>query len=365
MRELKRESPFPPVPSMASNSGLKKTRTARLAKDLVQPEDQIAPVCPPPATGSDAIAPALDTASNFNLPTDAVSETPKRRQRQPAPKAKPAASKAKKTSTTTLNKPNWDVSKQLILDRFRHLEQECTQIKTQAAELNQQSTAIQAEMEHLRTIAKQVTPVASPPPAIASSTYRLQPTGRRDVVAAEKFPVAAALAPDQLPQAIVPPVRLPVRSVSVPPVSSHLSSPVPPISDKLLAIAHSAYGTAPPAAHPPAAPVTRAHLRPPGQLPLWGQIGWRRLVRWWQTMPEARGAIAIDALALVFGAVTLRLGLQVFVNTLPGWGGLISLLILLPIASAIYLALFKPKANAVVIYRLVLITLGLVLGGKL
>ncbi len=363
MRELKIESPFPAVPPLSSDPSLKKPRTARLAKDLAPTERNPAKASLHPTAEVTAIPSPAGEASALNLPTDAMTETPKRRQRQTAQKAKPAASKAKKTPATALAKPNWDVSKQLILDRFRQLEQECTQIKTQAAELNQQSTAIQAEMAQLRTIAQQVTPAPSPPP-MPTSAYRAKPMGRRDVVDTSKLSATEALEIDRPREPIAPPGRC-APSVGVPPVSSQIANPVPPISGKLLAIAHSAYGTTPPEAQLGGASGGRTPFRRPGSLRAWGQRGWRRLEQWWQTMPEARGAIAIDALALVFGAGALRLGLQGLVNTLPGLAGLTSLLMLLPIAWAIYLALFKPKANAVVIYRLVLITLGLLLGGKL
>jgi hypothetical protein len=376
MRELKIESPLPPLPQItpiAAEIGGKKSRTARLAKDSA------------PASQAQGVGQQERSAeAAISLPVDTVTETPKKRQRQTSAKAKSTA-KAKNAPVTDLAKSHLDVSKQLILDRFRQLEQECTQIKTQAAELNQQSTAIQAQMEYLRNIAQQATP-ASP-----TSTYRAQPTGLRDIVtsankvqAPDTIPDTAnrqrfqpslqsAIATSQLqiqgssPDAIRPPTGPPVgpppRSPQVPPVSSQLATPA--ISHKLLAIAHAAYDAN------PTSSTTRSRERNQPQ-PLRRRVRWpawpagRDLInRWLQTMPEQRGAIAIDALATVFSAIVIRWGLQALVNTWPILSGLFSLVILLPAAVAIYLALFKPKANSVVIYRLLLITLGLLLGGKL
>jgi hypothetical protein len=352
MRELKIEGSFPVVPPLSVEVGLKKARTARLAKNLASPDSEPELVSP----ASAKTTPIVD--DSLSLPTDAVTETPKRRSRQAAQKTKPAAGKAKKSPPTALAKPNWDVSKQLILDRFRQLEQECNQIKTQAAELNQQSTAIQAEMEHLRTIAKQVAPLPLAPDP-TTSAYRVKPTGLRDIVDQGKLQAGdAGLDP------IAEPIARRSSGRAVPPVSSQLPPTMPPVSDKLYAIAYSTYGA------PPAASVAER-----GSAPLAGSHSVpgagrrspfrRQAERWWQTMPTVRWAIAVDALATVFGAVLGRLGLQLLVNAWPAIAGIISLMILLPIAAAIYLALFKPKANSVVIYRLVLITLGLVLGGKL
>ena len=368
MRELKTENPFPAVPALASDPDLKKSRPARSAKEVAQPEGKTTKTNPQTPIEIGDGPSALESMRVLDLSADATTETPKRRQRQAAQNSKPATSKAKKKTITeaALTEPKWDLSKQLILDRFRQLEQDCTQIKTQAEELNQQSTAIQAEIEHLRTIARQVTSVISPPP-LSPNTYRAKPTGGRDSVDGKTARTAAAISapPHSTGTPITSPVQ-PARAPSVSPVSSQRSRPVPPISDKLLAIAHAAYHAASP--QPPTAPASRAYSRrEPGQMRTSAPMQMIRqwLERWWQTMPEARGVIAIDALALVFGAVALRLGLQVIVNTLPALTGLLSSLIVLPILLALYLALFKPKAKAVVIYRLLLISLGLVLGGKL
>jgi len=71
-----------------------------------------------------------------------------------------------------------------------------------------------------------------------------------------------------------------------------------------------------------------------------------------------------DATLWIVLAIATRIGLRLLTGILPAFTPLVFLLMFVPAALAIYLAGFVPKAGAVSSYRLFLITLGLLIGGK-
>jgi hypothetical protein len=72
-----------------------------------------------------------------------------------------------------------------------------------------------------------------------------------------------------------------------------------------------------------------------------------------------------DAFLWIVIAAVLRVGSRFLIMTYPAYTPLIMILMLAPAAGAVYLALFVPRAGFVSVYRLFLIMLGLLLGGKL
>ncbi len=82
-------------------------------------------------------------------------------------------------------------------------------------------------------------------------------------------------------------------------------------------------------------------------------------------LPEQNSGIAVDAALWVLAAAGLRIGLKYLVMAVPILNFPIILLIFVPALLAAYAALFIPQANRIGIYRLLLVTLGLFVGGKL
>lgn len=71
-----------------------------------------------------------------------------------------------------------------------------------------------------------------------------------------------------------------------------------------------------------------------------------------------------DAVLWVVLAVAARAGLKLFAAAFPAYTPIVVLLTLAPAALAAYLAVFVPRAGWLPIYRLFLITVGLLLGGR-
>ncbi|WP_421659351.1 hypothetical protein [Leptothermofonsia sp. ETS-13] len=72
-----------------------------------------------------------------------------------------------------------------------------------------------------------------------------------------------------------------------------------------------------------------------------------------------------DAVLWIVLSAVVRVGFQFLMMTYSAYSPLIIGLMLAPAALAVYLAIFAPKAEPVSVYRLFLIMLGLLLGGKL
>lgn len=93
----------------------------------------------------------------------------------------------------------------------------------------------------------------------------------------------------------------------------------------------------------------------------------RRRSRWQQFLGMPRKPLErlSDAVLWVLGSVILRLGCQQLLISLPVLAPVLSLLLLLPAIAAVCLALFFPRAGATPVYRLFLISVGLLIGGRL
>ncbi|MGG6267264.1 hypothetical protein ACQ4M3_22910 [Leptolyngbya sp. AN03gr2] len=82
-------------------------------------------------------------------------------------------------------------------------------------------------------------------------------------------------------------------------------------------------------------------------------------------LPEQNSALVIDAALWILAAAGLRVGLSYLVILIPILKFPVILLMFVPALLAAYAAVFIPQANRAGIYRLLLITLGLFVGGKL
>lgn len=111
---------------------------------------------------------------------------------------------------------------------------------------------------------------------------------------------------------------------------------------------------------PPFRPTTGIHpARPRRRKPL------HRLLQRCLKLPEQNGALAIDAAVWILAAAGLRIGLKYWVAAMPVFNIPVIVLMCIPALLAAYAAFFIPQANRIGIYRLLLVTLGLFVGGKL
>ncbi len=108
--------------------------------------------------------------------------------------------------------------------------------------------------------------------------------------------------------------------------------------------------------------ITKPRSKRPALGPI-RQLG-LRLRRFLQVPTKPVDRIGDAVLWIVLSAV-IRLGARFLVMAYPALSPVVLILMFVPTALAVYLAVFVPRAGFVSIYRLFLITLGLLLGGRL
>lgn len=264
-------------------------------------------------------------------------ETPLKRGRRGTPKQ--AVAKTKRSTTpkakvaSTQVKLTWEPPPLSIAGRFQQLEHELQQLKTHAEQISQQSVEIQTEMEALRTIAHGVTQQVTPQPCQPTYAGPSMPSFMRSSAQqTSSAPQAASPTPEMRKPPEQPPEESAIAAVrSLKTLSSQ------------------------------SLPASAARLRP-------RRRSVRSLVRQLTPslkLPKQPIAIAIDALLWILAAAGLRIGLRSLVASLPVLMIPANLLIFLPAIAAAYLAIFVPRSSPVMIYRLLLVTLGLFVGGKL
>ncbi len=312
-----------------------KSKSQSIQPDQVEPDNH-----PSGSSKSKKHAIDLDRVESDRALADAALDapvqevTPTRKRRTATAKTKSQATVTAKPIASTQVKLTWEPTQPSIVARFQLLEQELRQLKTQADQINQQSIEIQSEMQELRTIAH----TAHPP---------------RPVEAVVKQPVSSS-------DLDIPPFLLDRRS-SKPESSteplSETTEPAPANRQDPLAVAQATPATPPKFSTAPRFRVAVA----PRRRTL--RYYWRRFQPRLQ-LPQTRGAIAIDAVIWTAAAAGLRIGLKILVGQVPFLGLPIFLLLFVPAVVAGYLAFCVPKSSPVLIYRLLLMTLGLLIGGK-
>lgn len=90
-----------------------------------------------------------------------------------------------------------------------------------------------------------------------------------------------------------------------------------------------------------------------------------KLIKRCLTLPDQHSGVAIDAALWVLAAAGLRIGLKYLAFSVPILAAPVNILLFVPALVAVYSALFMPQVNRVGIYRLLLVTMGLFVGGKL
>ncbi len=332
MRELKSESQIQPD---RGEPNVKSPRASQLKEDSLK------------ETAADVDRAEADRSSLSELTEDLpAQETVARKRRASTSKTvaktkQPTPLKAKQTAATQV-RLTWEPTQPSIVERFQHLEQELRQLKTQADQINQQSIEIQSEMQELRTIAHTAHPQAqteatvkqSSLPSESSQSAELNiPPFLRDRRTAKTQLAAITTLLERSD-------RLAERAVAQPPIASVNPSDPPRFS------------TAP---RPKTVVAPRRRTL---------RYYWKRLQPRLD-LPKTRRAIAVDALIWTSVAAGLRIGLTLLAKSLPFLSTPLFLLLFCPAMLAGYLAFCVPNSKPIVIYRLLLLTLGLVIGGNL
>jgi len=104
-------------------------------------------------------------------------------------------------------------------------------------------------------------------------------------------------------------------------------------------------------------PLRQSHDRTP--VPPWVRV--KRLL----TPPRGDRAILIEAVLWVMGATVLRVAADLILAAMPVFWVPVALVLALPCVLALSLATWAPPLSLILGYRLMLIAMGLLLGGKL
>lgn len=302
---------------------------------------------------------------------------------EPPPKKprKPRQTSGKSKSASTSRKASQPApvaqSPEALLEAVQTLRDGLKQtedvLKQLASQVDQYDRSARQEVEALPPVPHREPGLPSPavPPQSASPT-----PGTSAGAGATPYPgaPAAAFPPGAgrppAPQGATPPAHRP--AVDAAPIPSwqpdRLQDPPPPSARRAAPPAGSipypspnpggglpraSYGGAPyrSSPRPPTRRVTLRHY-------------WQRLSHWLE-MPRQPVNRVVDGCVWVAAAAGLRFGLKLLVLAIPALQWPVMVLMFAPAIAAAYLALCVPQANAAVIYRLLLVTLGLLLGGKL
>lgn len=241
-----------------------------------------------------------------------------------------ATSKSTKQVATTQVKLSWEPPQSSIAARFAQLETELQQLRNQATQINEQSAAILSEMDELKSISQKV---QSPDRAL-------------------KLPLELPYeSTAQIPQ----PIAQEARPVDTPRNSSPESAQIPnrPVLPReTQQLANQLRGST--QSRRSGISVERRRRSPI-----------YRVIKQCLKLPDQPNAMAIDAALWVLASAGLRIGLDLVINAVPILAIPIHLLIFAPALIAAYSALFMPSVDRVAVYRLLLITLGLFVGGRL
>jgi hypothetical protein len=344
---------------------------------------QISPTAVSEDREAAAIAGGKAKKSRSAKSTFAALAEPPENHRWPAAEAQPAAS----TDSGRQPQPN-----QQLLAQFQQYEQALGQMQTQINRLNQQATHLQpAAPAGPQPIGNQSTPVDQPLSAVARAAASDPTRHRLPDWAADRGPVAQRLAARQAAaQALAERPGLPPAGAD-PALAGRVSLVEKRHAHRLAQELRSGIAGPSPSyiGGPQAAPDrpiryladAKARSGDPRRLRQrsgcssgrrsalsWISLIWQQVITGLPNLvpiPRGRWQKGLDAGLWILGAVLLRLASRVLLWGLPGLTGPLYLLMLAPAGLAAYLAFVVPNSNTAVIYRLLLLTLGLFIGGKL
>ena len=299
-----------------------------------------------------------ESAATGEAESESEEAAPKRKRRTTTPKATPEKAKqpAKATkqvssaqikmgSKSSQSKLSWEPSHSTIAARFAQLEQELQHYKNEVS-------SILSEMDQLKELSQQF------------NHQNSQESRRTSGLTLPMEASPKVQEPDLPMQPRVNSASTNPAIASSVPVNPGSAKPIPPISetDKLQ----------PPQVSQAASNQVRRQTGSPDRVPTRSRpkrsrhrFNWKGLSASLLKLPDESSRVAIDAVLWVLAAAGLRYGLKQLVIWLPIFSIPISILIFVPVLAAVYLALCVPKTNHVLIYRLLLITLGLFVGGRL
>lgn len=371
MTELKPDSQT--VRTVQVQPGQKKARTSRAAKAATVQEAAIA------AEASGAVA--------AETPANIPEEPPKRKRRTSSTKttqAKSQATSRSKQTASTQVKLAWEVPATTIGSRFAQLENELQHLKGQATEVQDQIATILSEMEALKQIAQEVD----------------GETGRRGDRETRKWEAVQLPNLDPIrqpihPEVLMEPLATPAAEDQAPEINaSQVKTPPEPLLERVKQVPaqrdlarekergdvlpERRYRTQSrlPSPTPQSAPIPS--FSPSPRLPVslssacpaprrrstlrfYGQQFKQQALR----LPRKRLFLVLDNVLWVLAAAGLQYLLKLLAVSAPFLGGPVAGLIVVPAFFAAYAAFFSPNANAIALYRLLLVTLGLFIGGKL
>jgi hypothetical protein len=306
------------LPALEVQPTQKKPRAARAAKTVTQPPDPIEVAIEVPAE------PAEQSPKRKRSSTTTTAKRTTKPKSQPTNRAKPASTQVKLA---------WEVQSSTIASRFMQLEQELQQLKGKATEVDDQISSILSEMEDLRTIARE----------IETGSSRDDSTEKGLDLPAFGNPLPARPYGQQ-PATVVQTVARPVAK----PVGQPVSAPIPPFSPRAIA-----------SSQPP-----RSHSRRP-TLRTYMKIYSQHLHQVALRLPQKTLLQVADGILWVLAAAGLQYVLKLTVAGIPFLAAPVAALIFVPAIFAVYAAFFSPNADSMLLYRLLLVALGLFVGGKL
>lgn len=350
--------PITPIVPIEAN----RTRSKRSRKTAAPPTDT--------ASNPTEVAMAqFGTAEEIPPLTEPISPTPKTTTRSKAP-----SKRAKSTKTQTLRRDSlsvstdWDAPRQHLAQQVEQLEQTVQRLHAQLQSINQQSdlicshsTQVSSTLHELRQLSDQVrhTPKSLEMPSFMRTSHRL---------ADWSAPTVAEPAPDPhqtFAQAMQADQTAPGRAAtsarsSLPRPLSQCPTlppfePVRTSSGGRVRNMEASSGLSTP---------RRRRKRRYSWLHL-GKVSVLRLLDRVLPLPIDPIARIVDAIAWVLAATGARLVLQFLLIVWPWFAYPLNALMTIPAIVAAYLAFCVPTSRSDLIYRLLLITLGLLIGSRL
>lgn len=296
---------------------------------------------------------------------------------EPAPKsaAKRKSSTAKRKSQTTSSKQKsvatfrqvWETNQQLAMEELQRLEQQAERINQLLAQRTKRKPPA-SQVKPLTELGRALPPIVALPqlPTESDDTEALKAQAERINQLLSDLQAVLTETPEDGSTNFKQ-----THALSVP--DSQAAQEAAETAEALRYLIHQEC-TAPATAQPIKSPVRSEPTLPP-ELPRRKrrslQTSRRSRSKWFQLskqvfqLPEKLSSRVGDALLWIVLAAALRVGCRSILALFPWLTPVAILLMLAPAALAVYLALFARDAGFTPVYRLFLLMLGLLIGGRL
>lgn len=265
---------------------------------------------------------------------------------------------------------DWEVPRQRLAQQIQQLEQTVQRLQTQLQSMNQQSdlicsrsTHVSSTLNELRQLSDQVrhAPKSLEMPSFMKTSHRLADWSQAAAAEPAPYPhqtIAPAIQVDQISQG-----RGATSSRSSTPMPQTNRPALPPFEPVQHRGVRRARGMELSSSSSLSAPRRRRQRRA-SWLHL-GKVTFLRLLDRVLPLPTDPISKIVDAIAWVLATIGVRLALQFLLIALPWFAYPLNALMTIPAVVAAYLAFCVPTSRSDVIYRLLLITLGLLIGSRL